>query len=29
VSAFAGLDLDNFAIPGVFVGVVMGRSAAS
>ncbi len=27
VSAFAGLDLDNFAIPGVFVGVVMGRSA--
>ena len=27
VSAFAGLNLDNFAIPGVFVGVVMGRSA--
>lgn len=27
VSAFAGLDLDNYAIPGVFVGVVMGRSA--
>ncbi len=27
VSAFAGLDLDNFAIPGVFVGVVMGRSS--
>ena len=27
VNAFAGLDLDNFAIPGVFVGVVMGRSA--
>lgn len=27
VSAFAGLNLDNYAIPGVFVGVVMGRSA--
>jgi ATP-dependent phosphofructokinase / diphosphate-dependent phosphofructokinase len=27
ISAFVGLDLDNAAIPGVFVGVVMGRSA--
>ena len=26
-SAFACLDLDNFAIPGVFIGVVMGRNA--
>ncbi|MCE1229142.1 MAG: diphosphate--fructose-6-phosphate 1-phosphotransferase, partial [Firmicutes bacterium] len=26
-SAFACLDLDNFAIPGVFLGVVMGRHA--
>ncbi|MDP2876475.1 MAG: 6-phosphofructokinase [Holophaga sp.] len=26
-SAFACLDLDNFAIPGVFIGVVMGRHA--
>lgn len=27
VSAFACLDLDNYAIPGVFIGVVMGRHA--
>lgn len=27
ISAFVGLDLDNYAIPGVFVGVVMGRSS--
>ena len=27
VSAFACLDLDNYAIPGVFLGVVMGRHA--
>ena len=27
VSAFAGLDLDNYAIPGVFVEVVIKRSA--
>lgn len=27
VSAFACLDMDNYAIPGVFVGVVMGRHA--
>ena len=26
-SAFACLDMDNFAIPGVFIGVVMGRHA--
>ena len=26
-SAFACLDLDNYAIPGVFLGVVMGRHA--
>ncbi len=26
-SAFACLDLDNFSIPGVFLGVVMGRHA--
>ena len=26
-SAFACLDMDNFAIPGVFIGVVMGRNA--
>ena len=25
VSAFACLDLDNYSIPGVFIGVVMGR----
>jgi len=26
-SAFACLDMDNYAIPGVFIGVVMGRNA--
>lgn len=26
-SAFACLDMDNFAIPGIFIGVVMGRHA--
>jgi 6-phosphofructokinase 1 len=26
-SAFAGLDMDSFAMPGVFIGVVMGRNA--
>lgn len=26
-SAFAGIDLDNRALPGVYVGVVMGRNA--
>ncbi|MEO5362520.1 MAG: 6-phosphofructokinase [Magnetococcus sp. DMHC-8] len=27
ISAFAGLNLDNRALPGVYVGVVMGRNA--
>ena len=27
VSAFAGVNLDNYALPGVYVGVVMGRHA--
>jgi 6-phosphofructokinase 1 len=27
VSAFAGVNLDNFALPGVYIGVVMGRHA--
>lgn len=26
-SAFAGLNLDNYALPGVYIGVVMGRHA--
>ncbi|MBF0583354.1 MAG: 6-phosphofructokinase [Magnetococcales bacterium] len=27
ISAFAGLNLDNRALPGIYVGVVMGRNA--
>jgi 6-phosphofructokinase 1 len=27
VSSFAGVNLDNYALPGVYVGVVMGRHA--
>ncbi len=27
VSAFAGVNLDNYALPGVYIGVVMGRHA--
>jgi 6-phosphofructokinase 1 len=26
-TAFAGLNLDNYALPGVYIGVVMGRNA--
>lgn len=27
VSAFAGVNLDNYALPGVYIGVIMGRHA--